>query len=178
MSLYLGRPARNITYRTLHTSLINRSSISPLTKQAHRQQAALLSTKHATQTSMASSKFYDFKPLDSTSSPHPLQNASSLTLLYRFSRSLTRSTEKGQPFPTANLTNKVVLIFNSASKCGFTPQLEGLEKLYKEIKSDAQNGEDFEMIGFPCNQFGGQDPGSNEEIQEFCMVNYGVTFKM
>ena len=82
-------------------------------------------------------------------------------------------TEKGTPHPLEPYSGKVVLIFNSASKCGFTPQLEGLEKLYKEIKSDAKNGENFEMLGFPCNQFGGQDPGSNDEIQEFCMVNYG-----
>jgi glutathione peroxidase len=63
---------------------------------------------------------------------------------------------------------------NTASKCGFTPQFEGLEKLYKEVKAKHPN--DFEIIGFPCNQFGGQDPGSNEDIQEFCMVNYGVSF--
>lgn len=63
---------------------------------------------------------------------------------------------------------------NTASKCGFTPQLEGLEKLYKDLKASYPN--DFAILGFPCNQFGGQDPGSNDEIQEFCMVNYGVSF--
>ena len=63
---------------------------------------------------------------------------------------------------------------NTASKCGFTPQFEGLEKLYKEVKAAHPN--DFEILGFPCNQFGGQDPGSNEEIQEFCQLNYGVSF--
>lgn len=68
----------------------------------------------------------------------------------------------------------MVLVVNTASKCGFTPQFEGLEKLYKEMK-DKHPG-DFEIIGFPCNQFGGQDPGSNDEIQSFCQVNYGVTF--
>lgn len=63
---------------------------------------------------------------------------------------------------------------NTASKCGFTPQFEGLEKLYKELKAKHPN--DFEILGFPCNQFGGQDPGSNDEIQTFCQVNYGVSF--
>lgn len=68
---------------------------------------------------------------------------------------------------------KVVLVVNTASKCGFTPQLEGLENLYKEYKD-----KDFEVLGFPCNQFGGQDPGNNKEISEFCLINYGVTFPM
>jgi glutathione peroxidase-family protein len=67
-----------------------------------------------------------------------------------------------------------VLVVNTASKCGFTPQFAGLEALYKDLKATYPN--DFEIIGFPCNQFGGQDPGSNEDIQEFCMVNYGVSF--
>lgn len=83
-------------------------------------------------------------------------------------------TEKGQAYDLSQLSNKVVLVVNTASKCGFTPQFEGLEKLYKDIKSKYPN--DFEIIGFPCNQFGGQDPGTNEEIQEFCQVNYGVSF--
>lgn len=68
-----------------------------------------------------------------------------------------------------------MLVVNTASKCGFTPQLEGLEKLYKELKAGGA-GDSFEILGFPCNQFGGQDPGSNEEIQSFCLANYGVTF--
>lgn len=63
---------------------------------------------------------------------------------------------------------------NTASKCGFTPQFEGLEKLYKKIKE--QYPEDFTILGFPCNQFGGQDPGSDDQIQEFCQLNYGVSF--
>ena len=63
---------------------------------------------------------------------------------------------------------------NTASKCGFTPQFEGLEKLYKKVT--ASHPDQFLILGFPCNQFNSQDPGSNEEIQDFCRVNYGVTF--
>lgn len=69
---------------------------------------------------------------------------------------------------------KVVLVVNTASKCGFTPQYAGLEKLYKDIKE--KHGDDFVILGFPCNQFGGQEPGTNDDIQNFCQVNYGVSF--
>ncbi len=68
---------------------------------------------------------------------------------------------------------KTLLIVNTASKCGFTPQFEGLEELYKKYKS-----KDFVILGFPCNQFLRQDPGTNSEILEFCQLNYGVTFPM
>ncbi|PSN66125.1 glutathion peroxidase protein [Corynespora cassiicola Philippines] len=81
--------------------------------------------------------------------------------------------KKGNEFNLADLKGKVVLVVNTASKCGFTPQFEGLEKLYQEVKAKHP---DFVVLGFPCNQFGGQDPGSNDEIQTFCQVNYGVTF--
>lgn len=67
----------------------------------------------------------------------------------------------------------VLLIVNTASKCGFTPQFEGLENLYKKYSDQG-----FVILGFPCNQFGAQDPGSNEEIKGFCQLNYGVTFPM
>ncbi len=68
---------------------------------------------------------------------------------------------------------KVLLIVNTASECGFTPQLDGLQKLY-----DANKEKGFEVLGFPCNQFNNQDPGSNDEIANFCERNYGVTFQM
>jgi glutathione peroxidase len=68
---------------------------------------------------------------------------------------------------------KVLLIVNTASKCGFTPQFDGLEKLYQKY-----NDSQFVVLGFPCNQFGGQDPGSNDEISSFCQLNYGVSFPM
>ena len=68
---------------------------------------------------------------------------------------------------------KVLLVVNTASKCGFTPQLAELEQMYKDYKDKG-----FEIIGFPCNQFANQDPGSNKEISDFCLINYGVTFTM
>ena len=68
---------------------------------------------------------------------------------------------------------QVVLVVNTASKCGFTPQFEGLEQLHRKF-----GAEGFTVLGFPCNQFANQDPGDNEEIAEFCQVNYGVSFPM
>lgn len=79
----------------------------------------------------------------------------------------------GEEVSLADYKDKVVLIVNTASKCGFTPQFEGLETLYKEL---AEQG--LAIIGFPCNQFGNQDPGSDGEIEEFCQLNYGVSFPM
>jgi glutathione peroxidase len=68
---------------------------------------------------------------------------------------------------------KALLIVNTASKCGFTPQYKGLEALYEKLK-----GKGFEILGFPCNQFGAQEPGTEAEIESFCEVNYGVTFPL
>jgi glutathione peroxidase len=67
----------------------------------------------------------------------------------------------------------VLLIVNVASQCGFTPQYDGLEKLYKKYKNEG-----FMVLGFPCNQFGGQEPGTDSEIKSFCQTNYGVTFPL
>ena len=73
----------------------------------------------------------------------------------------------------ANHEGKVLLVVNVASKCGLTPQYEGLEKLYEEKK-----GQGFEVLGFPANDFGAQEPGTHNEIQEFCKLNYGVSFPL
>ncbi|WP_238900233.1 glutathione peroxidase [Clostridium sp. YIM B02500] len=79
----------------------------------------------------------------------------------------------GQEVKMEEYKGKVVLIVNTASKCGFTPQFEELEDIYKEYKDQG-----LEILGFPCNQFAKQDPSSNEEINSFCKLNYGVTFTM
>ena len=71
----------------------------------------------------------------------------------------------------SEFTGKTLLIVNVASKCGLTPQYEGLQKLYDDYKD-----EDFVVLGFPCNQFGGQEPGTDKEIGKFCDINYSVTF--
>jgi glutathione peroxidase len=92
-----------------------------------------------------------------------------MTNIYQFEAELLEGKVKN----FADYKGKVLLIVNTASKCGFTPQFSGLEKLYQKYKD-----KNFEILGFPCNQFGGQDPGSNEQISEFCQKNYGVTFPM
>lgn len=79
----------------------------------------------------------------------------------------------GKTFDFATLKGKKVMIVNTASKCGLTPQYKGLEKIYKEYKD-----KNFVIIGFPANNFGQQEPGTNEEIGAFCQQNYGVTFPM
>lgn len=85
----------------------------------------------------------------------------------------TAETIEGEEFNFSQLAGKKVLIVNTASKCGFTPQYKGLQKLYEKY-----GGEDFTIIGFPANNFKNQEPGTDEEIKEFCTQNYGVTFRM
>lgn len=85
----------------------------------------------------------------------------------------TVKTIDGQDYPLSQLKGKKVLVVNTASKCGFTPQYEDLEKLYKEFKDSG-----LVIIGFPANNFMSQEPGTNEEIASFCSLNYGVTFPM
>ena len=85
----------------------------------------------------------------------------------------TVKTNKGVEKSLADYKGKVLLIVNTASKCGFTPQFEGLQKLYTQYKDKG-----LEILGFPCNQFAEQDPGNAEEIQTFCKLNYGVTFQI
>ena len=83
------------------------------------------------------------------------------------------TTLDGQPGSLGDLAGKTLLVVNVASKCGLTPQYNGLERLQERF---AERG--FSVVGFPCNQFGGQEPGSAEEIAEFCSATYGVTFPM
>jgi glutathione peroxidase len=79
----------------------------------------------------------------------------------------------GKTVKLSEYEGKPMLIVNTASKCGLTPQYEGLEKLYEEYKDQG-----LVVLGFPCNQFAGQEPGSESDIEEFCQLNYGVTFPM
>ena len=79
----------------------------------------------------------------------------------------------GREIAMSDFKNKIVLVVNTASECGLTPQFEGLEALYKKYKD-----KDFVILGFPCNQFGGQEPGDEATIATGCVLNYGVTFPM
>ena len=92
-----------------------------------------------------------------------------MTNAYDFSS----KTLEGDEFKLSQHQGKVLLIVNTASKCGFTPQYEGLEKLHQHYQAQG-----LEIIGFPCNQFGKQEPGSTDEIGSFCQRNYGVSFTM
>ncbi len=86
---------------------------------------------------------------------------------------LTVNDIRGKPVPLERYRGKVLLIVNTASQCGFTPQYKGLEALYEKL-----HGKGLEILGFPCNQFGAQEPGNEDEIASFCEVNYGVTFPL
>ncbi|MCM0000479.1 MAG: glutathione peroxidase [Erythrobacter sp.] len=85
----------------------------------------------------------------------------------------TVTTNRGAELALKDKLGQVLLVVNTASQCGFTPQYDGLEKLYQTYKDRG-----FEVLGFPCNQFGAQEPGDAEEIAEFCKVNFGVTFPL
>jgi len=88
-----------------------------------------------------------------------------------YSHPITRNT--GEQITLEQYKGKVLLIVNTASKCGFTPQYEGLETLYKKYKDKG-----LEILGFPCDQFGHQEPGNDEDIAEFCSLNFGVSFPL
>jgi glutathione peroxidase len=92
-----------------------------------------------------------------------------MTSIYDFNA----NTLQGKEVSLGDYRGQVLLIVNTASKCGFTPQYEGLEKLHESLR-----GKGLTVLGFPCNQFGAQEPGSESEIGQFCQVNYGVSFPM
>lgn len=100
-------------------------------------------------------------------SKNPVKQKSKPMSIYNFSF----ENSKGETVKLSDYKNKTLLIVNVASKCGFTKQYAPLEALYEKYKD-----KNFVILGFPCNQFAGQEPGTNEEIQEFCQLNYGVTF--
>ena len=83
----------------------------------------------------------------------------------------TITTKDGKEIPMSNYKGKILLIVNTASKCGFTPQYNELQDLYEKYENSG-----FEILAFPCNQFMNQEPGTNEEIANFCTLNFGITF--
>ena len=97
------------------------------------------------------------------------QNSKPMATIYDF----TTLSNRGKEINLADYKGQVILIVNTASKCGFTPQYDGLEELYKKYKDQG-----FVILGFPCDQFANQEPGSNEQIEEFCRLNHGVTFPL
>jgi glutathione peroxidase len=98
-----------------------------------------------------------------------MQTGNAMAGIYDFSA----TTLQGKDVSLSDFRGKTLLIVNTASKCGFTPQYEGLEKLYEKMRDRG-----VVVLGFPCNQFGKQEPGSAEEIGAFCQMNYGVSFPM
>ena len=85
----------------------------------------------------------------------------------------TAKLPNGEEVSLADKLGKVVLVVNTASKCGFTPQYDGLEALWRKYRDQG-----FEVIAFPCNQFGSQEPGEADEIEQFCKVNFGLSFPL
>ena len=86
---------------------------------------------------------------------------------------LSAKSLQGKEIQMSDYSGKTIIVVNTASKCGFTPQYKGLEELYEKYKDKG-----LVILGFPCNQFGGQEPGSEKSISENCLINYGVTFPM
>lgn len=86
---------------------------------------------------------------------------------------LSANTPQGKPIPMSSYQGKLIMIVNTATQCGLTPQFEGLEKLYQDYKDRG-----LVILGFPCNQFGAQEPLANEVMEETCKVNHGVTFPL
>ena len=101
--------------------------------------------------------------------PAVAQNRKNMAKIYDFKTTSNRGAE----VDLAQYEGKVLMVVNTASKCGFTPQYDGLEALYQKYKDQG-----LVIIGFPCDQFAGQEPGSNDEIAEFCRLNHGVTFPL
>ena len=101
--------------------------------------------------------------------PAAAQNKQNMETIYSF-KTLSN---KGAEVELSQYKGKVLMIVNTASKCGFTPQYDGLEALYQKYKDRG-----LVILGFPCDQFAGQEPGSNEQIEEFCRINHGVTFPL
>ena len=101
--------------------------------------------------------------------PAAAQNKQNMETIYSF-KTLSN---KGAEVELSQYKGKVLMIVNTASKCGFTPQYDGLEALYQKYKDQG-----LVILGFPCDQFAGQEPGSNEQIEEFCRINHGVTFPL
>ena len=86
---------------------------------------------------------------------------------------LSANNPQGRSIPMSSFEGKVILVVNTATKCGLTPQFDGLEQLYQQYKEKG-----LVILGFPCNQFGGQEPETNENMQQFCQLNFGVTFPL
>ena len=101
--------------------------------------------------------------------PAAAQNGKDMAKIYDFKT----TNNKGAEVDLAQYEGKVLMIVNTASKCGFTPQYDGLEALYQQYKDQG-----LVILGFPCDQFAGQEPGDNEQIAEFCRLNHGVTFPL